>query len=127
LVQPINNVGSQQALENNWNDENAMQKFERATEGASRQRKDEIQANKQRPNSVELRANSKSVEQKNATGDQDASRASFEASVANKRDKDPQAGHATDGKGSNSATRHYLAGGLCLAILIVVIGYLYFI
>ncbi|UXN58290.1 hypothetical protein [Phyllobacterium zundukense] len=127
MFQPINNVGSQQALENNWNDENAMRKFERATEGASRQRKDEIQANKQRPTSVELRASSKSVEQKNAPGDQDASRASFEASVANKRDKDAQTGQAANVKASNRATRHYLAGGLCLVILIVVIGYPYFI
>lgn len=125
MVQPINNVGSQQALENNWNDENAMRKFERATEGASRQRKDEIQANKQRPNSVELGASSKSVEQKNAPADQDAAQASFEASAANKRDIDPQAGQANDVKASNGATRHYLAGGLFLAILTVVIGYLF--
>ena len=127
MVQPINNVGSQQALENNWNDENAMRKFERATEDAARQRKDEILANKQRPNSVELRASSKSVEQKNAPADQDASQASFEASVANQRDMNPLAGQANDVKTGNRTTRHYLAGGLFLVMLIVVTGYLYFI
>ncbi len=64
MVQSINNAGSQQALESNWNDENAMRKFERATDGATRQRKHEILDNKQRPNSVELGAGSKSLDQK---------------------------------------------------------------
>ena len=127
MVQSINNVGSQQALENNWNDENAMRKFERATEGASRQRKDEIQANKQRPNSVELRAGSKSVEQKSVPAEQNPSQASFEALAANKPDRRLQDGHADEISASNRITRQYVAGGLFLAVLAVVIGYLYFI
>lgn len=53
LVQPINNVGSQQALENNWNDENAVQKFERARESASREHRDKL-SGRPRPNAVEL-------------------------------------------------------------------------
>lgn len=53
LVQPINNVGSQQALESNWNDENAVQKFERARESASRERRDKL-SDRPRPNAVEL-------------------------------------------------------------------------
>ncbi|MHC1551776.1 hypothetical protein [Phyllobacterium sp. K27] len=63
MVQSINNTSSQQALESSWNDENAMRKFERAAEGATRQRKHEILDTKQRPNSVELGASPKSIEQ----------------------------------------------------------------
>jgi hypothetical protein len=53
LAQPINTVGSQQALENNWNDENAVQKFERARESASREHRDKL-FGRPRPNAVEL-------------------------------------------------------------------------
>lgn len=126
MVQNINNVGSQQALENNWNDENAMRKFERATEGASRQRKDEIQASKQKPNSVELRASSKSVGQKTEPAEQEPSQTSFEALVTNNGDNALPALQAEQLKTSNGTLR-YLVGALFLVLLVAVIGYVYII
>ncbi|MCO4318263.1 hypothetical protein M8997_013795 [Phyllobacterium sp. 21LDTY02-6] len=70
MVQLINNVGSQQALENNWNDENAMRKFERAAGGAVRSPKDATLAKKQRPSSVELRAGTGLSHRKNLLQDE---------------------------------------------------------
>lgn len=64
LAQPINSVGSQHQLEGNWNDENAMQKFEHAKANASRERRDEILSGQPRPRAVELRTRPSSVDRK---------------------------------------------------------------
>ncbi|PSH70204.1 hypothetical protein CU102_03705 [Phyllobacterium brassicacearum] len=71
MAQPINNVGSQQALESNWNDENAIQKFERARESASRERRDEILSAQSRPHAVELRARPSSADRKSGPDSDD--------------------------------------------------------
>ncbi|MGH6862141.1 MAG: hypothetical protein ACRECY_17970 [Phyllobacterium sp.] len=124
MAQSINNVGSQQALESNWNDENAMRKFERATEGAARERKDEIQLNKLKPNSVELRANSGSVEQQPVIVKPEPEQSTVKAPPS-RRTGMIQIPERADASGQTSGyPARYLAAGLFLFALLLVGGYI---
>lgn len=126
MVQSINNAGSQQALENNWNDENAIRKFERATDGAARQRKHEILDTKQRPNSVELRANSKPLDEKPMAAHPEIPSSSFAASAASEQGVIfPLAKQTPDRTASNTNSR-FIAAGVALIVIAIISGVLYF-
>ncbi|EJN03649.1 hypothetical protein [Phyllobacterium sp. YR531] len=126
MVQSINNAGSQQALESNWNDENAIRKFERATDGATRQRKHEILDTKQRPNSVELRANSKPLDEKQLVAPPEVISSSFTASATSEQGViSPLAIQAPDTPASNTNSR-FIAASVALIVIAIISGVLYF-
>lgn len=125
MVQSINNAGSQQALESNWNDENAMRKFERAADGATRQRKHEILDDKQRPNSVELGAGSKSIDQKPVAAAPQASLLSGRSSSVEMRSNIEPAIHNAEIKPAPSAKSRYVVAAVLTMLIAVIASIIY--
>ncbi|MEI4483070.1 MULTISPECIES: hypothetical protein [unclassified Phyllobacterium] len=125
MVQSINNAGSQQALESNWNDENAMRKFERAADGATRQRKHEILDDKQRPNSVELGANSKSINQKPLAAPPQTSLPPDKSSSVDIRSNIAPAIQNAEAKPAPSAKSRYVAATVLTALIAIIACVIY--
>lgn len=126
MVQSINNAGSQQALESNWNDENAMRKFERAADGATRQRKHEILDTKQRPNSVELRADLKPLEEKPPLAVPEVPSSSFETIVANSQSRVMSIADDAQASAASTVRPRLIATGVVLLVIAIISGVLYF-
>ncbi|MEP7456703.1 hypothetical protein [Phyllobacterium sp. SB3] len=126
MVQSINNAGSQQALESNWNDENAMRKFERAADGATRQRKHEILDTKQRPNSVELRANSKPLEEKPPLAVPEVPSSSFDTVANSSQNRVAPAASEVHGPPVSTVRPRLIAAGVVLMVIAIIFGVLYF-
>jgi hypothetical protein len=124
LVQPINNVGSQQALENNWNDENAVQKFERARESASRERRDEL-SSRPRPNAVELGVGSPSADSNSKQDNNDKGGLPFSGHTVQPSASYRQTEIEKTSVVRTPTTRHptrYLAGPAILLCVVVVLA-----
>ena len=126
MVQSINNAGSQQALESNWNDENAMRKFERATDGAARQRKHEILDNKQRLDSVELRASSTPLDQQPVPIQPETPVSSFDVKAAGRQQGHAPAGILVQEQPAPAAGPRFIAAGIALAVIAIISIALYF-
>jgi hypothetical protein len=127
LVQSINNAGSQQALEGNWNDENAMRKFERATDGATRQRKHEILDTKQKPNSVELRADSKPLDEQPAAMHIEALPPAFVVPAAGRQTGLAPATGKPAEQPEPAASSRFITAGAVLVVVAIICGALYLI
>lgn len=125
MVQPINNVGSQQALDNSWNNENAVQKFERARENASRERRDEILSSRPRPNAVELGVGSPSGDRNSNQEGNDKGRLLFNGPMAQSSANDRQT-EIEKKSVVRTATKHhlvrYMSGPAILLGLVLVLA-----